>query len=689
MASNHGARLTRTAPLSLPRVTHHTGSRACHTDAEPALRRAEQPHVLKLPARQLFLHTPLAAMEPSMDYDVVKVDAKDVVIRRESSRPEEDYEVPFVLPPPADTRSVVDKYFSFQGSLGYNTGVFLNFVTASAVLGLVTMVGGFVFSGLEVKTANDLNSQYITFINALQAQLTNQSVAGNVTTGAALYNTLVGNYVTPASGVTNSWDFHAFSAFLFSFELITTIGYGEIAPKTVGGRLWACIFSFLFIPTCAICLTAISGVIITFLETFYVMFDNNLHDAWAACSPQGGFRGAALPNVKLSLEHVRRRLYEEDEFEEELETAKVTKHLKQPGDRVGFLQFVRLYMGQQDEATQRRHKYRSLYISSFLVIVWHIMGMFVFNALEQWGLMASFYFCFITLSTIGLGDFYPSTQQGENFHFFFCVTGLGLTAVLLNSIADIVGSSGGDPNPRHEGVIDAIRYVEFLQEAANKSAGVVDAGPPQKITPKREPGSAVTPADMKLAAAKMSLQDMIGSTKARDRQRVLIQLLNACSSEAWFIPTVKQYIPPTNGATNGNAPVVKVFARPPAAAASGAATIPPFRPTFTQLYDDEPGTNLSGAPRDGYPVYPERFGATGRALFDRSAGRVGHGPFPEEPGTLVGAAAVAAAAAARDAAQQDATADDHLAWNDPRSKGSGMRDPATERFRDTRNDNRL
>jgi hypothetical protein len=59
MASDHGARLTRTAPPSLPRFTHHTGSRACHTDAEPALRGAEQPHVLKLPpAQQLFFAHP-------------------------------------------------------------------------------------------------------------------------------------------------------------------------------------------------------------------------------------------------------------------------------------------------------------------------------------------------------------------------------------------------------------------------------------------------------------------------------------------------------------------------------------------------------------------------------------------------------------------------------------------------------
>ena len=36
----------------------------------------------------------------------------------------------------------------------------------------------------------------------------------------------------------------------------------------------------------------------------------------------------------------------------------------------------------------------------------------------------------ITLTTIGLGDFYPTTFAGESFHFFFCVTGLGIVSCL-------------------------------------------------------------------------------------------------------------------------------------------------------------------------------------------------------------------------------------------------------------------
>ena len=37
----------------------------------------------------------------------------------------------------------------------------------------------------------------------------------------------------------------------------------------------------------------------------------------------------------------------------------------------------------------------------------------------------SFYFCFVTLTTIGLGDFVPASPAGVSFHYFYCVIGLG------------------------------------------------------------------------------------------------------------------------------------------------------------------------------------------------------------------------------------------------------------------------
>ena len=47
----------------------------------------------------------------------------------------------------------------------------------------------------------------------------------------------------------------------------------------------------------------------------------------------------------------------------------------------------------------------------------------------------SFYFCFVTLTTIGLGDFVPASPAGVSFHYFYCVIGLGEIRPLADDLS--------------------------------------------------------------------------------------------------------------------------------------------------------------------------------------------------------------------------------------------------------------
>ena len=54
-----------------------------------------------------------------------------------------------------------------------------------------------------------------------------------------------------------------------------------------------------------------------------------------------------------------------------------------------------------------------LWICSVLVVGYVIGGSFLFTEWEHWRLLDSAYFCFVTLTTIGFGDFVPKARANK------------------------------------------------------------------------------------------------------------------------------------------------------------------------------------------------------------------------------------------------------------------------------------
>ena len=87
--------------------------------------------------------------------------------------------------------------------------------------------------------------------------------------------------------------------------------------------------------------------------------------------------------------------------------------------------------GESDE----RFKYRFIVTLSILHT---IIGTIVFHITEKkaaWTLLESFYFCIVTTTTVGLGDFVPSSTAGLIFLPVWSFLGLGIIAALLELIA--------------------------------------------------------------------------------------------------------------------------------------------------------------------------------------------------------------------------------------------------------------
>jgi len=95
-----------------------------------------------------------------------------------------------------------------------------------------------------------------------------------------------------------------------------------------------------------------------------------------------------------------------------------------------FWPFVTLYRSLRE--IWRDPATRGVLASAVLLLV---AGTILFAFIEDFSLLDSFYFSFITLATIGYGDFSPSTDLGKLFTVIYSFAGLGIMAALIKTIA--------------------------------------------------------------------------------------------------------------------------------------------------------------------------------------------------------------------------------------------------------------
>ncbi|XP_027040781.1 potassium channel subfamily K member 1-like [Pocillopora damicornis] len=192
-----------------------------------------------------------------------------------------------------------------------------------------------------------------------------------------------------------SWGFG--SSFFFAGTVVTTIGYGNIAPLSDGGKVFCMVFAVFGIPMTAIMLTAIVERLLQLTEVLEKFL-------CSTCTVRG------VPTA--------------------------------------YLRFLHL----------------SLIMCGAITLVM-IIPAFFFMFLEDWSYFEALYFCFISLTTIGLGDFVPGDdpkwRRSEYRSLykvccvFFFITGLTFLLLILELCAKIPDD--------HPGMLFSC-HKPFLQE---------------------------------------------------------------------------------------------------------------------------------------------------------------------------------------------------------------------------------
>ena len=64
-----------------------------------------------------------------------------------------------------------------------------------------------------------------------------------------------------------------------------------------------------------------------------------------------------------------------------------------------------------------------------------LTGTIFYWRFEDWTIVEALYFCIVTLTTVGFGDFSPTTPETQIFTIVYILTGFGVLVALLTSVA--------------------------------------------------------------------------------------------------------------------------------------------------------------------------------------------------------------------------------------------------------------
>uniref|UniRef100_A0A1I8A6S9 Ion_trans_2 domain-containing protein n=1 Tax=Steinernema glaseri TaxID=37863 RepID=A0A1I8A6S9_9BILA len=215
-------------------------------------------------------------------------------------------------------------------------------------------------------------------------------------------------------GVSAQWTFTG--AFLYSLTVITTIGYGNTSAKTYFGKTLTILFAIIGIPLMLLFLTNIGDVMAKIFRFLYA-------------------RSIRL-KYKLILWHKRRKaakIRRANSLVNRLARAQSNRFGGYGGQPVksdcsveslgvvGDVQDLLTARAQLDqlevkESVEAQLQRISVPLSLVLLTMFAylVAGSILFCLWEGWTFLDSFYFCYISLTTIGFGDKFPGASVGND-----------------------------------------------------------------------------------------------------------------------------------------------------------------------------------------------------------------------------------------------------------------------------------
>ncbi|KAH3672260.1 hypothetical protein WICMUC_004355 [Wickerhamomyces mucosus] len=183
----------------------------------------------------------------------------------------------------------------------------------------------------------------------------------------------------------------------FAVVTITTLGYGNITPLTGGCKAFTMVFALVGVIFLGLVIAMTRSML--FSTSMQVLFWNRI-------------------------EVLRKRIL-----------SKIVK------EKLSITQEESFHLMRSIRGEAKLNQ-KTVIVCSTLAIyfVFWLIGALIFNYTEGWGYFNSVYFTFISLLTIGYGDFAPNTGAGKAFFVFWVSAAVPLMTCLISSVGDYIYS---------------------------------------------------------------------------------------------------------------------------------------------------------------------------------------------------------------------------------------------------------
>ncbi|KAG7328605.1 hypothetical protein KOW79_008549 [Hemibagrus wyckioides] len=320
------------------------------------------------------------------------------------------------------------------------------------------VLGAVVFQVIEGRPRNDTD-EYRNFVRQVVATMRNHSDESEEVLVGAIEQKIRGGYQSVWSQSHKNWNFYG--SLFFCCTVFTTVGYGEIYPVTGPGRAACIIYAMLGIPLMLLVISDVGDILARLVTNSY----QRLHSSCIHLLSQlrnlcGGQESVTIHNsiytpsqdtVMSKPMDIREVMFRQSSVKQ-----KSTQFLKNVAifERI----IAREKFGQNGPLARTRscpqlnqmppvplgfkmwdfnsigQEMESLNVPFLLILL------LVFAYILSWALILplwetdlnwfdAFYFCFITLTTIGFGDIVPKHPKFFLLTFLFIITGMAIMSM--------------------------------------------------------------------------------------------------------------------------------------------------------------------------------------------------------------------------------------------------------------------